>query len=146
MALLWSLLWSASAQAQTPAPWKAFDIVTGANNETKLIWRTPDNGFQVWNLTDQGQNNAVLPLFAPITQNGLAWTPLKLGVGGDGLTRLLLTRSDGAATVWTLNAGLSYGSSTPAYGPSAGSTCVDMTVARDNSVNLLWITGNQFGL
>lgn len=117
---LWSGLGSTSAQAQTPAPWRAFDIVTSNTNETRLIWRTPDNGFQIWNLTDGGQNNVASPVFGPIA----SWSPVKLGVGGDGLTRLLLRRSDGAAAIWTLNAklnaNLTFGSSTPAYGPYTG--------------------------
>jgi len=146
--LLLSVLGQGRAEAQTPtpAPWRAFDIATGGDNITKLIWLTPDNGFQIWNLTANGQNNAVSPLFGPIVINGQSWNPVKLGVGGDGLTRLLLERSDGAVSIWTLNSDLTFGSSSPIYGPYSGSTCVDMTVARDNSVSLLWITGAQFGL
>jgi len=141
------VLWSACARAQTPAPWRAFDISTGNDNTTRLIWRTPDNGFVVWNLTDGGQNNASSPVFGPISDANGSWSPVKLGVGGDGLTRLLLTRSDGTAAVWTLNSNLTFGSSTPAYGPYSGSTCVDMAVARDNSLRLLWTTSNgSFGL
>jgi len=137
----------AGAQTATPAPWRAFDISTGSDNNTKLIWLTPNNGFQIWNLTNGGQNNAVSPVFGPIYTDGLLWTPIKLGVGGDGLTRLLLRRSDGAVAVWTLDGNLALTASTPAYGPYTGSTCVDMAVASDNSLRLLWTTNTRaFGL
>lgn len=128
------------ACAQTYAGWTACDIATSKSNDTRLLWRTPDNKFQVWNLNNNGVKTQSSILFGPITTEGFLWTPVRIGVGGDGLTRLLLTRSDGAATVWTLNPDLSLGGSTIAYGPYAGWTPVDMAVARDGSLRLLWTT------
>jgi len=130
----------AEAQTPTPAPWRAFDIATGSDNNTKLIWLTSDGGFQIWNVTSDGQNNAASPVFNLPPDSGYIWSPVKLGVGGDGLTRLLLRRSDGAASIWTLNSDLTFRSYTPRQGPYPGWTPVDMAVARDGTARLLWTT------
>ena len=92
----------------------------------------------MWNLSDGGARTLASPVFGPITENGLSWSAVKLGLHGDGTTRLLLRRSDGAAAVWLLDGNLNFVSSSPAYGPYSGWTPVDMAVARDGSLRLLW--------
>lgn len=127
----------------TPTPasnWKAQDISTSAGNTTSLLWLKSDNSFQVWNVSDAGANTQDSPVFAPITGSSGNWTPKRVGIAGDGLTRLLLARTDGAATIWTLNSSLGFGSSTATYGPYAGWSPVDMAVARDGSLRVLWTT------
>lgn len=144
--MMWVVLTGSVAQAQTSTPWRASDIATGANNETKLLWRTSGNRFQIWNLTDGGQASAASEVFGPVYTDGLLWTPIKLGVGGDGLTHLLLRRSDGQAAIWLLNSNLTFNSSL-GYGPFTGWTATDMAVASDGSLRLLWTKADgTFGL
>lgn len=124
--------------ALAPSAWKAQDISAGSSGMTSLLWLKSDNSFQIWNINDAGVNAQDSPVFAPITGSSGNWTPKRVGIGGDGLTRILMVRTDGAITIWTLNSILGYGSSSDVYGPITGWSCQDMSVLFNNSVQLLW--------
>ena len=78
------------------------------------MYKRQDNAFAVWTVDTAG-NRVSTPLYGPIA----GWSGVKIGVGGDLKTRVLLNHTDGRAAVWTLD-GAGKITSTPAFGPIAG--------------------------
>ena len=67
-----------------------------------------------------------------------SWTATAIASGPDGKTRVLWNKTDGSATVWTLNADGSAASYSPVFGPLPSWTAAALSVGPDNSTRLLW--------
>lgn len=76
-----------------------------------------------------------------MTAAAAPWTAASISVGGDGGTRILWTKSNGTASIWTINSGgeISYG---PSYGPFSGWTPRKIVTGADNKTRIWWTNAN----
>jgi len=128
-------VWAQSA----PTSWRALDMTTASDNSSRMMWLTPDNRLVFWQL-NAGGVISLYSQFHAISTGWPGWAPAAIRVGGDGLTRVLVSRSsDGSAAVWTLDSQLNYLSSALYISPmGSGWQVLDFAVANDNSQRILW--------
>ena len=85
--------------------WTAATLSTGADNNTRLLWRNQDGRVDVWNV-DTGRGIDAANVISSTHYGSFAgWTATGMAVGSDNHTRLLWTNQDGRANVWNVDTG-----------------------------------------
>ncbi len=124
------------------AGWTAKALSVGTGNTTHVLWTNANGTASIWNYnTTTGaftQNT-----FGPYPSVTPTWAAISIADGPDGQTRVLWDKTDGTASIWSLNN--TTGSFTQfSFGPFAGWTASSVSVGADGTTHVLWNnTGGQ---
>lgn len=116
--------------------WHAQDVAVGSDNNSRLLWQTPDGSNDIWSL-----NSSLAATAGPVYGAYSGWISTAEAAGADGLTRVLWTNANGTAALW-LNGASGAVQKSQLFGPFAGWTATDVAVASDGKARLLWVNGN----
>jgi uncharacterized repeat protein (TIGR03803 family) len=135
-------VFSLTGPAAPTLTWSAVDIAADINGTSRVLWNRTDGAAGIWNVDPTGAVTAIGAVYGPYTDSEGTWTAKKLTVAADGRTRVLWTRADGAAGLWTLDA---YGTEKrigAIYGPYADTqgtwTAADFATAPNGQSRILW--------
>ncbi len=128
---------SIGAYELTPSPsppphWEAQAIAVGADNQTRLLWKSAGGACTVWTIAANGAITSTVP-YGPYGD----YQAQALAVGSDNQTRLLWKSAGGACTVWTIAANGAITSTVP-YGPYGDYQAQTIAVGADNQTRLFW--------
>ena len=129
-----------NSYADGPYPgWTVKAIASGPDGNTRLLWVHPSGVLSLHIITASGQ---ALPYhqYGPYPDNAGLWLPVDVSVmqtGTSNSTRILWTRSDGAISLWTLDANGNLLSSSDG-GPWPGWKAKAIGVGTDGQTRTVW--------
>ena len=103
----------------TSPTWSARDVTADPNGTARLLWTRSDGAGGLWTMNASDAQSLIGPTYGPYVTSGKPWTVAALATAPDSTSRLLWTRSDGAAGLWTMNASDAMSAVGPTYGPYA---------------------------